>query len=136
MITERGFINKHNLQSLPSGMLLHDFTPVSVIQPNSTSLATLGVSFNDSTQPASFNIDFIKNDETLSCLVCIKAPIGEILRSIILPETVFISEKEKLKGMNEHSVKLNFSGNRKTLSQKIFEAANLAVISSEDDIIR
>ena len=117
-------------------MLVHDFTPIPTIQPNTTSLATLGVNFNDSTQPASFNIDFTRNDEALSCSVSIKAPIGEILRSVLLPETVFISEKDKLKGMNEHSTKVNFSGNRKTLSQKIFEAANLAVISSEDDIIR
>lgn len=117
-------------------MLVHDFTAIPTIQPNFTSLATLGVNFNDSTQPASFNIDFTRNEETLSCSVSIKAPIGEILRSVLLPETAFISEKDKLKGMNEHSTKVNFSGNRKTLSQKIFEAANLAVISSEDDIIR
>ncbi|XP_033224866.1 AP-3 complex subunit beta-2 [Belonocnema kinseyi] len=123
-------------KNLSSGMLVHDFTSIPTIQPNSTSLATLGVNFNDSTQPASFNIDFTRNEEPVSCSVSIKAPIGEILRSVLLPETAFIFEKDKLKGMNEHSTKVNFSGNRKILSQKIFEAANLAVISSEDDIIR
>lgn len=123
-------------KKLSSGMIVHDFTPITVIQPNSMSLTTVGINFNDSTQPATFNIDFVKNDEILSCPINIKAPIGEILRSVLLPETVFIAEKEKLKGMNEHLTKVNFTGNRKTLSQKIFEAANLAVVSSEDNIIR
>lgn len=117
-------------------MIVHDFTPITLIQANSNSLTTVGINFNDSTQPATFNIDFMKNDEILSCPINLKAPIGEILRSVLLPESVFITEKEKLKGMNEHMTKVSFTGNRKTLSQKIFEAANLAVVSSEDNIIR
>lgn len=123
-------------KKLSSGMIVHDFTPITLIQANSNSLTTVGINFNDSTQPATFNIDFMKNDEILSCPINLKAPIGEILRSVLLPESVFITEKEKLKGMNEHMTKVSFTGNRKTLSQKIFEAANLAVVSSEDNIIR
>ncbi|KAI4503874.1 hypothetical protein M0802_001277 [Mischocyttarus mexicanus] len=71
-----------------------------------------------------------------SCPVIIKAPIGEIIRSVLLPETMFNNEKSKLKGMNENSAKISFSGNRKHLSEKIFETANVAMISCENEIIR
>ncbi|XP_012282049.1 AP-3 complex subunit beta-1 [Orussus abietinus] len=123
-------------KNLPSGMLIHDFSPISILLPNATLSSTLGVNFNDSTQPAPFSIDFTINEDKYSRSVSISAPIGEIVRSVLLPESTFISEKAKLKGMNEHTMKVAFSGNRKIISQKIFEAANVAVISSEDDIIR
>lgn len=117
-------------------MAIHNFVEIATIEPNSSMFSLLGINFNDSTQPAKFSIDFNANDESYSCPVSIRAPIGEVIRSVLLPEAMFLSEKEKLKGMNESSTTVNFSGNRKTLSQKIFEVANLAVVSSEDDIIR
>ncbi|XP_015608069.1 AP-3 complex subunit beta-1 isoform X2 [Cephus cinctus] len=138
--TNEGSETIHDIQigkkNLPSGMCLHDFMPIPTLQPSATLSSTLGVNFNDSTQPAPFDIDFTKSEEKHSCSVSIKVPIGEIIRSVMLPESMFLSEKEKLKGMNEHSTKLTCLGNRKQLSQKVFEAANLAVISSQDDVIR
>ncbi|XP_076231306.1 adaptor related protein complex 3 subunit ruby isoform X2 [Calliopsis andreniformis] len=123
-------------KNLPKGMLVHDFIRIPSLGVNSNLSSTLGINFNDSTQPANFNIDFTIGEETYSCPVTIKAPIGEIIRSVILPDSMFSIEKNKLKGMNEHTAKVQYSGDKKTLSQMIFENANVALISSSDEEIR
>lgn len=123
-------------KNLPKGMLIHDFTQIPSLEVNSNLSSTLGINFNDSTQPANFNIDFTIGEETYSCAVTIKAPIGEIIRAVLLPESMFVSEKNKLKGMNEHVAKVQYSGNKKALTQMIFESANVAMISSSDEEIR
>lgn len=117
-------------------MQMHDFSPIQVLRPSSSSSTTLGVNFNDSTQPVSFGIEFLKGDERHSVSVTVKSPIGELMRSVMLPESLFDGEQTKLKGMNEHIVKITFSGNRKIISQKVFETANAALISSQDNILR
>jgi len=117
-------------------MFIHDFTHIPSIDVNATLSSTLGVNFNDSTQPANFNIDFTISDEKYSCPVNIKPPIGEIIRSVILSESMFNTEKAKLKGMNEHIAKILYLGKKNILSQKIFEIANVARISNEDEIMR
>ncbi|XP_076639070.1 adaptor related protein complex 3 subunit ruby [Colletes latitarsis] len=124
------------VKNLPKGMLIHDFTQIPLLEINSNLLSTLGINFNDSTQPANFNIDFVIGEETYSCSVTVKAPIGEIIRAVMLPESMFIAEKIKLKGMNEHVANVQYSGNKTALSQTIIETANVAVISSSDEEIR
>ena len=49
---------------------------------------------------------------------------------------MFLSEKEKLKGMNEHTAVVKYSGSIKEVSTKILEVANLAVLTNEDDNIK
>ncbi|CAK9801169.1 AP-3 complex subunit beta-1 [Anthophora plagiata] len=124
------------VKNLPKGMLIHDFTEISLLEINSNLSSTLGINFNDSTQPANFNIDFTIGEETYSCPVTIKAPIGEIIRAVLLPEDMFVTEKNKLKGMNEHVISVQYSGNKKVISQNVFETANLAMISNSDEEIR
>ncbi|EGI65728.1 AP-3 complex subunit beta-2 [Acromyrmex echinatior] len=123
-------------KNLQKGMFIHDFTQISSLDVNATLASTLGVNFNDSTQPANFNIDFTINDEKYSCPVSIKPPIGEIIRSVTLPESMFNAEKAKLKGMNEHIAKIPYSRNKNALPQKVFETANVARVSNEDEVIR
>ncbi|KAF7997154.1 hypothetical protein HCN44_005431 [Aphidius gifuensis] len=123
-------------RNLSSGMSIHDFSPINILQPNMNITSILGINFNDSMQPANFNIDFTIGDKFNSICVNLKAPIGEIIRAIQLSDKMFICEKEKLKGMNEHCVKINFSGNNRDLVQKVFEAANLSVISNDNNITR
>ncbi|XP_071876734.1 adaptor related protein complex 3 subunit ruby isoform X2 [Bombus fervidus] len=124
------------VKNLPKGMVIHDFMQIPLLEVNSNLYTTLGINFNDSTQPAHFNIDFAIGDDTYSCPVTIKAPIGEIIRAVFLSENMFTCEKTKLKGMNEHIAKVQYSGNKKTISQKVFETANVAMISSSDEEIR
>ncbi|XP_068966309.1 AP-3 complex subunit beta-2 isoform X2 [Bombus flavifrons] len=124
------------VKNLPKGMVIHDFMRIPLLEVNSNLSTTLGINFNDSTQPAHFNIDFAIGDDMYSCPVTIKAPIGEIIRAVFLPENMFTCEKTKLKGMNEHVAKVQYFGNKKTISQKVFETANVAMISSSDEEIR
>ncbi|XP_029037427.2 AP-3 complex subunit beta-2 [Osmia bicornis bicornis] len=123
-------------KNLPKGMVIHDFTRIPLLEVNSNLSSTLGINFNDSTQPANFNVDFLIGEETYSCSVTIKAPIGEIIRAVLLPESMFIAEKNKLKGMNEHVAKVEHSSNAKALPQKVFEIANVAMVSSNGEEIR
>lgn len=125
-----------SFQSLQKGMAIHDFTTIPSLDANATLSSTLGVNFNDSTQSANFNIDFTINDEKYSCPVSIKPPIGEIIRSVTLPESMFNAEKAKLKGMNEHMAKIPYSGNKNALPQKVFETANVARIPNEEEVMR
>ncbi|XP_076660784.1 adaptor related protein complex 3 subunit ruby [Halictus rubicundus] len=123
-------------KNVPKGMLLHDFTRIPLLETNSNLSATLGINFNDSTQPANFNIDYTINEETYSWPVIIKAPIGEIIRAVLLPDDMFVTEKAKLKGMNEHTAKVQYTGNKKNIPQMIYEIANVAMISSTDEEMR
>lgn len=117
-------------------MFILNFPQITLLDKNAILSSTLGVNFNDSTQPANFNIDFVINDEKYSCAVSIKPPIGEIIRSVTLPENMFNAERAKLKGMNEHFAKISYSGNKNTLLQKVFEIANVARLSNEDEVMR
>lgn len=117
-------------------MFIHNFAPIPLLDANTTLSSTIGINFNDSTQPANFNVNFAINDEKYSCLIGIKSPIGEIIRSVVLPENMFNAEKAKLKGMNEHIATISYSGNKNALPQKVFETANVAMISNENEIMR
>lgn len=123
-------------KNLPSGMMIHDFSPITILQPNMTLSSIIGINYNDSTQPANFNIEYTIGDENYAPSVQLKATIGEIIRAVQLPENMFTAEKDKLKGMNEHTTKIIFNGNKKELSEKIIEAANLGIVSNENDLIR
>ncbi|XP_069700513.1 AP-3 complex subunit beta-1 [Periplaneta americana] len=123
---------KVSQKSLPSGMSMHDFAPISVLPVNAVLPGTIGVDFNDSTQPVSFTISVggvQSNQATL------KAPVGELIRAVTMPEPLFITEQSKLRGMNEHSAVVNLPpayNDQKIISQRVFEAANVASIPSTD----
>lgn len=117
-------------------MLIHDFTRISLLEVNSNLSSTLGINFNDSTQPANCNIDFVIGEETYSFPITIKAPIGEIIRAVFLPEDMFSAEKNKLKGMNEHVAKVQYTSDNKAVSQKVFDTANVAMIPNNNDEMR
>ncbi|KAJ4433931.1 hypothetical protein ANN_16250 [Periplaneta americana] len=81
---------KVSQKSLPSGMSMHDFAPISVLPVNAVLPGTIGVDFNDSTQPVSFTISVggvQSNQATL------KAPVGELIRAVTMPEPLFITEQ-------------------------------------------
>lgn len=117
-------------------MSFHEFSPIPILEQNSSMSCTIGINFNDSTQPASFSVEFTVKEEEISRNISIKAPVGEIIRSVLLSDATFNANKEKLKGMNEHSTKINYKENKNILSRKVLEAANLAVVASNDNTIR
>lgn len=115
---------------------MQDFAEITKLEPNETFCSTLGINFNDSTQPISFNIDFKVNEEFKSCAVNMKAPVGENLSAVLLTENIFSSEKDKLKGMNEHSAKIGFTKSWKNLGEEVLKIANVSLISNENNIAR
>jgi hypothetical protein len=80
------------LQTLPPGMSMHDFATISVLPVNVTLPGTIGVDFKDSTQPVSFTITVGGRQ---SNQVSIKAPVGELIRAVTMPEPLFISEQSE-----------------------------------------
>ncbi|KAL3289609.1 hypothetical protein HHI36_023021 [Cryptolaemus montrouzieri] len=89
-------------KNLAPGMSIYDFACIPCISPNSSMPVTLGVDFNDCAQSANFElVSSIGNFN-----VVIKPFIGELLRPVIMPQELFIQEQSKLKGMNEHSGKI------------------------------
>ncbi|PNF40561.1 AP-3 complex subunit beta-2 [Cryptotermes secundus] len=119
-------------KTLPAGMSMHDFATISVLPVNATLPGTIGVDFNDSTQPVSFTLAV---GEVQHNQVTIKAPVGELIRAVTMPEPLFISEQSKLRGMNEHSAVVNLlpsCNDQKTVCQRVFEVSNVAAIPSVD----
>ncbi|XP_055691768.1 AP-3 complex subunit beta-2 [Lutzomyia longipalpis] len=110
------------------------FPAIPQLAPNAALTETLGVDFNDSTQPISFTI--------LSSLgrsqVSIGAPVGELIQPIKIPEDTFRVERNKLRGMTEHSCTLTTSSEgdvRKGIEEKIFRLANVAAVPSNEEKI-
>lgn len=117
-------------------MVLHEFAPIARLEATANVATTLGINFNDSTQPANFTINFTLREEQCSCHVNLKAPIGEIVSSVTMPSGAFDVEKSKLKGMNEHIAKFTLKADARTIVQKVVENANLAVVSNVNNEIK
>lgn len=122
-----------NIQINPNGKptQIKEFAPIAQLQPRGTVQGTIGIDFNDSTQPLSFEI--IANSFA-KVRVTLKPMLGDLVRSIQMPEEIFREERSKLRGMNEHStvVILNVQNDKRFLQQQIFECANVASVQSNE----
>ncbi|KAL9698815.1 hypothetical protein quinque_002256 [Culex quinquefasciatus] len=120
-------------KGLQAGMTLNEFPPIEILNPKQSWTGILGLDFNDSTQPANFEIKSIRGTSS----VTLKSPVGELIRSVIMSEAFFIAERAKLRGMTEHSCNLtlaaDLSPQNRSLHQRIFEVANVANIPSTDE---
>ncbi|XP_058128735.1 AP-3 complex subunit beta-2 [Anopheles ziemanni] len=118
--------------NLPAGVAVHDFAPIGRLDPSQTTTGMLGVDFNDSTQPIPFEI----RSGSGTSQVTLKAPVGEMVRSVAIAEGAFDSERAKLRGMTEHSCTLtlgeSFSPDNKSLHRAVFEATNVASVVTSD----
>lgn len=112
--------------TLPAGMQLNEFAPITVLQPQQTASGVLGVDFNDSTHA----VDLELLSSAGSSRVQLKPPVGELVRSVQIGESCHREERAKLRGMNEHQCELR--GLRQdlidvvALRQKVFESINVA----------
>uniref|UniRef100_A0A182J1A5 AP-3 complex subunit beta n=1 Tax=Anopheles atroparvus TaxID=41427 RepID=A0A182J1A5_ANOAO len=118
--------------NLPAGVAVHDFAPIARLNPGQTTTGMLGVDFNDSTQPVTLEI----RSGSGTSQVTLKAPVGEMVRSVAIAEGAFDSERAKLRGMTEHSCTLplgeSISPDNKSLHRAIFEATNVAQVGTGD----
>lgn len=135
-ITNHGNVELTDVQcsakSLSGGMSLNEFAQITQLMPKQTLMGILGIDFNDSSQAANFEIKSSAGTSKVS----IKPPIGELIRSISLPEAMFKEERNKLRGMTESTCKVQQLKSELTtlrdLQSKIFEIANVAAISHND----
>ncbi|XP_035780823.1 AP-3 complex subunit beta-2-like [Anopheles albimanus] len=115
--------------NLPAGVAVNDFAPISRLNPGQSVVGMLGVDFNDSTQPIAFEI----RSGSGTSQVTLKAPVGEMVRSIAISEATFDAERSKLRGMTEHSCSLelneSLSPTDKSLQKAVFEASNVASVA-------
>lgn len=72
-------------KKLAPGMSLHEFAGIAVLTPDTTLYGTLGVDFNDTTQPAAF--DLVAGGRTYN--ISITAPVGELLMPLAMNESDF-----------------------------------------------
>ncbi|KAK4311786.1 hypothetical protein Pmani_016742 [Petrolisthes manimaculis] len=116
-------------KKLAPGMSLHEFAGMAVLKPETTLYGTLGVDFNDTTQPAMF--DLMTAGRTFS--ISITAPVGELLMPLAMNEADFNLHQSKLRGMNEISGPISLSSNNletKNLVDRVYETANLLQVQS------
>ncbi|KAH8338122.1 hypothetical protein KR059_009256 [Drosophila kikkawai] len=112
--------------TLPAGMHLNEFPPVTVLQAQQTASGVLGLDFNDSTH----SVDLELVSSAGSSRLQLKPPVGELVRSVQIGESCHREERAKLRGMNEHQCELR--GLRRdlidvsALRQKVFECINVA----------
>ena len=114
-------------KNLSPGMTMHEFSSLASLEPDSSQTVTIGINFNDSTQSAKF--DLVASGRVFT--VQIQPQIGELIRGVSMPESLFDQEKVKLKGMNQ--VDTNFDlpsaySDEAGIKKKIYETANVVQV--------
>ncbi|XP_024086390.1 AP-3 complex subunit beta-2 isoform X2 [Cimex lectularius] len=119
--------------NLSPGMQMHKFAPINTLPPQAVSIGTIGVDWNDSTQPVSFEVSWNDGKAHIS----LKPPIGELIRSVRISHKMFLDEQAKLKGMNEHQEKVPTTKEISNISNEVCKVANMSLLPSvEPDIYR
>lgn len=72
---------------------MHEFAPVGVIAPGTTLSGTMGVDWNDTIQPASFDVLWTAAGDNRTCSISIKPKVGELLVAVSMPDFLFLSEQ-------------------------------------------
>lgn len=118
-------------KNLTSGMSMNEFAEISQLAPKQTLMGVLGIDFNDSSQAANFEI---RSSGGVS-KVTFKPSVGELMRSVTLPEVLFKEERNKLRGMTESSCKVSLRAElceKRQLQTKIYEIANVASVNHSE----
>ncbi|KAG1662789.1 AP-3 complex subunit beta-1 [Nymphon striatum] len=117
-----------------SGVEIHGIPLIESLASNSSMSVTIGINFNESMQPGIFDIKSESGKNTLT----IKAPIGEIIQSVSINETSFITYQNKLRGMNENSATVDvLSGNTdpNAICSRIYQVANVLKVTSDSETL-
>lgn len=121
-------IHLSDKSSLPANVAICDFAPIAKLNAGQLVQSVLGVDFNDSTQAISFEIA----SSAGSAKVSLKSTVGELIRAVRITEPIFKEEQSRLRGMNEHSWKIDTQSSIATIQHSIFETANLALIANNN----
>ncbi|KAK5639081.1 hypothetical protein RI129_011573 [Pyrocoelia pectoralis] len=115
-------------KTLFAGMTVHEFMPIAILNPHSNLPGTLGIDFNDSTNPA--NLEIVSSIGVGN--VCIKPNIGELMRPVTMPEDIFTTEQSRLKGMNENVTFIPQIPWSK-VTEIVFQTANVSPCPSQNE---
>lgn len=118
-------------KNIAVGMDMHPFPEIESLPVGGRILATLGIDFNETTQPANFDIGVGERIFSVS----ISAPVGELLQPIAISEVEFLAQQGKLKGLNENSIMVELSNacsNAKAVTACVYEIANVLQVQSTD----
>lgn len=117
-------------KKLQPGMEIQDFPEIASLGKGATTSVLMAINFNDTTQPAKFNIC----TQEAKFLVSITAPVGELLQPHTMSETEFIQQQGKLGGMTENTgtVKLAKS-EAKSVCTCVHTVANVLQVPSSSD---
>ena len=123
-------------QSLAPGMALHEFPTMASLPTGATQNATIGIDFNDSTNPAS--LYFVASGRTHQ--VQIQPKVGELIRPINMSEAYFEQERGKLRGMNEVETTIELPAAHSddaSVKKRIYEHSNLLQVPSlESNVLK
>ncbi|CAF0877310.1 unnamed protein product [Adineta steineri] len=117
-----------------SNMNIQGFDEIDVLPSGGTSVASIGIDFNDKTQPALFDISF--NDNSLPTSLSISCHVGELFEQKFLNEQEFNQNLARLRGMNEITDKITINEvqmsklNFTTVQTKIVQCANVTSVPS------
>jgi len=120
---------KIGAKNLSSGMALHEFPGIASLDQGSTQTVTIGINFNDSTQTAKF--DLVASGRVFT--IQIQPQIGELVRGVSMPESLFDQEKLKLTGMNEVDDSFELPSalsDEAGIKKRIYEVANVVQVPS------
>ncbi|CAG5115388.1 unnamed protein product [Candidula unifasciata] len=118
-------------KKIHSGMEIHDFPEIASLGVGASTSVLMGINFNDTTQPASFQL--VSEQKTFS--LAISAPVGELLQPHTMGEAEFKSQLAKLSGMNENRESCDIPENKRTpegIYSSVLSVSNVLQVPSSD----
>ncbi|KAG7300111.1 hypothetical protein JYU34_015651 [Plutella xylostella] len=119
-------------RSLGASRMMHEFLPISTLEPGATIPVTIGLDFADSIQPIEFVIACSLGEFTAS----IKPPVGELMQAVTMTQERWDKEQKKLRGMNECEKKASKMDEEQVICQRVYETANVAPITATGELLR
>ncbi|KAH9524487.1 AP-3 complex subunit beta-2 [Bulinus truncatus] len=132
---EKPFTNiKIGEKKIQPGMEINDFPEIASLGVGACTSVLMGINFNDTTQPASFQL--VTEQKTFS--LSISAPVGELLQPHTMGENEFKAQRAKLGGMNENKENCEIPEVKKCpqgVCSSVLSVANLLQVPSSDPAV-
>ncbi|XP_033749494.1 AP-3 complex subunit beta-2-like [Pecten maximus] len=119
-------------KKLQPGMEIHDFPEIASLGQGASTSVLLAINFNDTTQPAKFNIC----TQDTKFPVTITAPVGELLQPHTMSEAEFLQQQGKLGGMHENSGNVKLAPSKsdaKSICTCVHTVANVLQVPSTNE---
>ncbi|CAF1526244.1 unnamed protein product [Rotaria magnacalcarata] len=119
---------------LKSGVNIDGFNEIDVLPSSASIVSSIGIDFNDKTQPASFDVSF--DGRQLSTPLSISCHVGELIEQKFLNEQQFNQNLVNLRGMNEINDSINLSEtqmgklNFTSIQAKVLQCAHVSSVPS------